>query len=67
MIVPFLDKDVSYVLTDVPGCNGKSSTVADNSSILSPICYSVSPATSVSGDDNVNKKSVSEKVNLNPT
>jgi hypothetical protein len=62
IIAPYIDKEVNYVVTDFPGYNGKATRLAETSatSIISPQCYSVSPATSVSGDDpSAAKKSVS--------
>lgn len=48
------------MVTDFPGYNGKATSLAETTSIISPQCYSVSPATSVSGDDPIAvKKSVS--------
>lgn len=64
VISQFLDKEVNYVLTDIPGCNGKVSVKPETLNVLSP-CYSVSPATSVSGDDSgTSRKTVSEASEL---
>lgn len=63
LTVPYIDKEVNYVITDLPGYNGKPTSIAETSNIISPQCYSVSPATSVSGDDpSTAKKTVSTSI-----